>query len=229
MLDKLVKLEKLTITPLDPNTNNPISGSKFKCLFNPNKFSMDYAIDYRCSEIPNKSEKEFSSRINPELALELILDGTGVNQMGISAIFGTKTVKQQLDQFLKIAFEFNSSKHEPNALQITWGKALTFKGRLKSAKVDYELFDKDGEPLRAKLNVAFVEHELRSKALKTWKFNSPDLTHIKLVNSDENLPLKTYGIYQDSRYYLEVARVNKLNNFRRLQVGTQLIFPPIEQ
>jgi len=229
MLDKLIKLEKLTITPLDPSKGNTIRGDKFKCLFNPSKYSLDYEIGYQCSGPSNKSESQFSERINPNLSLELILDGTGVDQIGLAKIFGTKTVKQQLDQFLKIAFELNGNKHEPNAVQVTWGKSLSFKGRLKSARVDYELFDKNGDPLRARLHVTFVEHRIRSEALKKWKLNSPDLTHIKLVNSHENLPLKTYETYEDSRYYLEVARVNKLNNFRRLQVGQKLVFPPIEQ
>jgi hypothetical protein len=229
MLDKLFKLEKLTITPLDPSTTSPIRDEKFKCLFNPSKYSLDYEIGYQCVKLPNKSEKQFSERINPKLSLELILDGTGVDQIGLAKIFNDKTVKKQLDQFLKIAFELNDKTHEPNAVKIEWGKSLSFQGRLESAKVDYELFDKSGEPLRARLNVTFVEHRIRSEALKKWKLNSPDLTHIKLVNSEENLPLKTYEIYQDSRYYLEVARVNKLNNFRRLQVGQKLVFPPIEQ
>lgn len=229
MLDKLIKLEKLTITPLDPATAKAIRGNKFKCLYNPSKYSLDYAIDYETSGPANQSEVTFSKRINPSLTLELILDGTGVDKIGIANFFGTKSVKEQLKDFLNIAFNINGDKHEPNAVQVTWGKGLSFQGRLQSAKVDYELFNKNGEPLRAKLTVTFIEHLIRAQALKKWKLNSPDLTHIKLVNSHENLPLKTYNIYQDSRYYLEVARVNKLNNFRRLQVGKKLVFPPIEQ
>lgn len=229
MLDKLVKLEKLTITPVDPSTGNPIRADKFQCLFNPNKYSFDFEIEYTGPETANESEAKFKQRINPDLSLEIILDGTGVDQMGLMKIFGTKTVKQQLDEFIKIAFEINGDKHEPNAVQIMWGKGLAFIGRLKSAKVDFELFDKNGDPLRAKLNVAFIEHITRDQALKKWKLNSPDLTHIKLVNSHENLPLKTYEIYQNSSYYLEVAKVNKLNNFRRLKIGQKLVFPPIEQ
>lgn len=230
MLDKLVKLEKLTITALDPNGNKP-NGGKFKCLFNPSKYSLDYAINYqeKRDASGNDTELEFSSITSPSLSLELILDGTGVDQMGLAKIFGNQSVKQQIKDFFNLAYKINGKTHESNAVQIKWGDGLLFEGRLKSAKVNYELFDKNGEPLRVKINATFFEHKPRGYALKEWNLSSPDLTHIKLVNSDENILLKTYEIYQDCRYYLEVARVNKLNNFRRLQVGQKLIFPPIEQ
>lgn len=39
----------------------------------------------------------------------------------------------------------------------------------------------------------------------------------------------TKRIYGDSKYYLEVARVNKLTTFRKLKTGQQLIFPPIQK
>ncbi len=38
-----------------------------------------------------------------------------------------------------------------------------------------------------------------------------------------------YRIYGDPKYYLEVAKVNGLGNFRFLKPGTDLIFPPIEK
>ena len=36
-------------------------------------------------------------------------------------------------------------------------------------------------------------------------------------------------IYGDSKYYLEVARVNQLTNFRKLTPGQELLFPPLEK
>jgi hypothetical protein len=39
----------------------------------------------------------------------------------------------------------------------------------------------------------------------------------------------TFNIYKNDRYYLEVAKANRLNNFRKLKQGQQILFPPIEK
>jgi nucleoid-associated protein YgaU len=58
-------------------------------------------------------------------------------------------------------------------------------------------------------------------------FSSPDLTHRVTVAQGDILPLMTYEVYDDQNYYLQVAKVNKLKNFRKLKAGTTLVFPPI--
>jgi nucleoid-associated protein YgaU len=57
--------------------------------------------------------------------------------------------------------------------------------------------------------------------------SSPDLTHSVQVKDGDLLPLLTSQIYKDQNYYLQVAKVNKLKNFRKLKAGTTLVFPPI--
>jgi nucleoid-associated protein YgaU len=58
---------------------------------------------------------------------------------------------------------------------------------------------------------------------------SPDLTHIRLVKAGDTLPEMCFNIYGDPRYYLDVARQNRLDNFRKLEPGTRIFFPPIEK
>ena len=36
-------------------------------------------------------------------------------------------------------------------------------------------------------------------------------------------------VYEDEKYYIEVARVNGLTNFRSLKPGTNLMLPPIDK
>jgi nucleoid-associated protein YgaU len=38
-----------------------------------------------------------------------------------------------------------------------------------------------------------------------------------------------YSIYGDPKYYLQVAEVNGISNFRQLKPGTDHFFPPIEK
>ena len=95
--------------------------------------------------------------------------------------------------------------------------------------IEFKLFGSDGTPLRAVAKTKFkgtVEDDLR---VAKENNNSPDLTHIRIVNLGDTLPLMTYRIYGDSKYYLEVAKANNLNQFRKLEVGQKIMFPPIEK
>ena len=56
--------------------------------------------------------------------------------------------------------------------------------------------------------------------------HSPDLTHYRIVKKGDTLPMMCFLVYGDARYYLQVARANKLINFRKLNIGDELFFPP---
>jgi nucleoid-associated protein YgaU len=59
--------------------------------------------------------------------------------------------------------------------------------------------------------------------------SSPDVTHVRTITANDRLDLMSYNIYKDSKYYMEMARVNNLNHFRKLKVGDKLVFPPVEK
>jgi nucleoid-associated protein YgaU len=85
------------------------------------------------------------------------------------------------------------------------------------------------EPLRATARAkfkGFVEDNLR---VAMENNSSPDLTHVREVKKGDTLPLMTFRIYGDSKYYLEVAKANNITNFRKLEVGQRIFFPPIEK
>jgi nucleoid-associated protein YgaU len=48
-----------------------------------------------------------------------------------------------------------------------------------------------------------------------------------VVRAGDTLPLLCYQVYEDPSYYLQVAKANNLSNFRKLEQGTELFFPPI--
>ena len=72
-------------------------------------------------------------------------------------------------------------------------------------------------------SVPDAERERRENA------SSPDLTHLRDVRDGDTLPLLAYDIYGNAQLYLEVARVNKLVNFRRLRPASRLSFPPLDK
>lgn len=233
----LFKIEKLKITAYkDPARRRKITGlSEFEAMFNPASFQQTYKIHYGNKERQgfNASGQQVAyARTKPEeLSLTLLLDGTGVDQMGVFAIAAAirknKTVAQQVQDFLKVAFRYNGDIHEPNYLKVSWG-SLVFSCRLEKVDVKYTLFGRDGKPLRAELTVNLLSDIEAKRRQKEENKTSPDLTHSRVVKSGDSLPLLTHEIYGSSDYYLRVARFNRLDDFRRLTPGLQLIFPPLE-
>ena len=142
----------------------------------------------------------------------------------ISLVF----LQEQIDAFLLITQGLNGTTHEPNFLQLNWGTFI-FNGVMESATVTYKLFHSSGAPLRASINASFKQSVSRTEQTAQARLQSPDLTHFKIVKEGETLPLIAKKIYGDSKYYLEIARVNNINNFRRLKAGQQLVLPPIDK
>jgi nucleoid-associated protein YgaU len=54
-----------------------------------------------------------------------------------------------------------------------------------------------------------------------------NLPYTHIVQIRDTLPELCNKIYNDSSYYMQVAKYNSLNKYRKLVPGTQLIFPPI--
>jgi nucleoid-associated protein YgaU len=100
---------------------------------------------------------------------------------------------------------------------------------LSELNVEYKLFRPNGSVLRAVAKAKFIEFIEKEELAAIQNNKSPDLTHIRMVQEGDTLPLMTYRIYGDSKYYLHVAKVNGLANFRKLSPGQQIYFPPLQK
>jgi len=202
-----------------------VDGSKpvFEVMINPSSYKTSSAIQYtEDSAIGPVNEKKYvKSKANKISFKELVLDGTGV--IGGT---GTPSVRDQIKRLRDLAYTFDGEKHEAPVVEVLWGP-LKFNARLESLDIDFTLFKPSGEPLRAKLNLGFVVFVSNEEAIRFSGFESPDLTHLVEVKAGDTLPMLCYKIYKDSAYYLAVARLNQLSNFRQLHPGQILRFPPL--
>jgi nucleoid-associated protein YgaU len=107
-------------------------------------------------------------------------------------------------------------------------KGTGYFARIKSFDLTYLLFSSDGKTLRAKINASFVGNMDEETESKTKGNTSPDLTHQVTVKAGDTLPMLCEKIYGKRQMFHEVARVNKLLNFRYIEPGTELIFPPLK-
>jgi Contractile injection system tube protein len=228
----LFKLEKLKIKAYETKGRGGFPVKTFEAMFNPSSFKQSYQIIWG-----NKDRQGYNSsgleaeytRSKPErLDIDLLLDGTGVDQMGIvSLVGGAKSVSDRVKDFLDATFRYNGNIHEPNFLVVEWG-SLIFSCRLESVDITYNSFDRDGTPLRAELKATFISDKEAKRLAKEENKKSPDLTHSRIVRAGDTLPLLTNAVYGSSAYCLDVARFNQLDNFRSLTPGQQILFPPLE-
>jgi nucleoid-associated protein YgaU len=227
----LFKLEKLNIKAYEKKERSGFPAKTFEAMFNPSSLKQSYEIIWgnKKQQPVNSSglELDYVGSKPQHLDIDLLLDGTGVDQMGVVALFGSKTVSDRVKDLLDAAFTYNGSIHEPYFLVVEWG-SLKFPCRLESVDITYTSFNRDGTPLRAELKVSFISDNEDKRRAKMEDKQSPDLTHTRIVCEGDTLPLLTSAVYGSSTYYVDVARFNQLDNFRSLTTGEQIHFPPLE-
>jgi hypothetical protein len=220
--------EKLKISPcqLDDAGNITVDDSQtyFEALINPSGYKHHLTISYNNKKTLGQSgaEPKFSAVCPEKLTLpELVLDGTGV--VPASPFEDVTTL---VDRLLGVVYAYNGENHEPNHVRLLWGNLIFF-GRVESIAIDYTLFKPSGEPLRAKIQLGLIGWMSKEESTLRANRSSPDLSHIVEVKAGDTLPLLCNRIYKNPAYYLEVARINNLTNFRALEPGLKLRFPPL--
>jgi LysM repeat protein len=238
------KLQKLTIFCFDDAARKNQVG-EFKAMFNPESYTLNYENVYGGHQGINTTGSTATYTLSKPsiLSFRLILDGTGATEYNIPlldayagfdfnnfkpTIDKAQTVSQRIEKFLALTAHMDGKLHEPKYLTLQWGTFI-FKCRLKSVKINYTLFDPSGDPLRAELDTVFVNDMDKKERVMRASKSSPDLTHRRTVKAGDTLPLLCHEIYGSEHYYLEVAKANKLVDFRNLTPGQELFFPPFEK
>jgi hypothetical protein len=248
-------LEKLKITAFTDD-NYETSTETYVVMYNPTNYSQEVTNKWIPEEgLADGAQNQFKSNQSESVSFQFLFDATltsppgndvpgdinlsylGDNQPNRDLISGTKTnatdliredkhVDRAIQKFLEITQKIQSTTHSPNYLQINWG-AFQFRGVLEKATINYKLFNSSGLPIRATVAASFKQSISRTEQAAEAGRTSPDLTHIRVVKSGDTLPIMCKRIYGSPEFYLEVAKVNQLKNFRRLKVGQELIFPPL--
>jgi len=208
----------------------------FDSFINPDEYSLNYNVVVDNANTPGKGTNDQGKflQIQPlEVTLKFFLDGTNI--VPDRATGKQLNVPDKISQFHD-AVGYDGTVHRPRYLRLIWGKAawlranqLSFDCYLKSASFQYKLFDKEGTPLRVIITATFTEVLSAPAAQATDGNGSPDLTHVRIVKEGDTLPAMAFDIYGDIKYYMEVARVNGLTNFRNLLPGQTIVFPPFDK
>lgn len=216
-------LGKLMILPVLDFDPAPIPiGPPYFAMFNPENWQIQTTLEHsEQSKDGGDGAVHAFKRIAPAtLSFDLVIDGTGAS--------GEKREVIADITYLKTILLFNGVLHKPNNLLVVWSTQI-FKGVLTSFTVKHTLFRADGTPLRATVSLSLTEQKSIIGMILGMNLGSADLTHYRQVKANDRLDLICHQIYRDPKYYLEVARANNLTSFRKLPVGSEITFPPVEK
>lgn len=225
------QLEKLKIFAFkDSKYKEKVPNGVYQVFFNPQELKKNYKIEYSDAQAAGSTatNQKYNKHKPETLDLNLVFDGTGATGNELLGSSNILSVPLQIELFKKVTLEFKGETHSPRHLIIIWGTFI-FKGRLTKFDLTYNLFNPNGIPLRAKASTTFIGSLENVLRIAQENKSSPDLTHIRTVKAGDTLPLMAYKIYGDSSYYLELAKANKIRNFRNLRAGDEIFFPPIEK
>ncbi|NEQ54963.1 MAG: LysM peptidoglycan-binding domain-containing protein [Leptolyngbya sp. SIO3F4] len=231
-----MSLTKVQLTAYEDKALTKAFGEPFNLPINPEQLSQSFKVEYEKGQAQGSQQTDPKFKFTPpqELKLDFTLDGTGVVRVNEQPGTFHQDVTTQVQTLLNLTYVMNSSTHKPNYLRITWGN-FPFNNRnvfdclLSDLQINYTLFDADGKPLRAKVSATFCSYVEQDFRIREEGKESPDVTHRRKVTASDTLPLMTYDIYGDPSYYLAVAKVNGLVNFRKIAANTDLQFPPVEK
>ncbi len=222
-MDNRGTLEKLKIQAFDKPDYSGTHIGEFVSFVNPNEILLAYEMEYDSAQGSGTTNSRMNfKKVKPgDLSLTFFIDGTGAGG-------GVVDVQQKIEQFQKVT-GYNGDIHRPNFLKVVWGTLQVKRCILKSASITYKMFKPDGIPLRAIITATFTDNSDDQSRVAIAQDHSPDLTHIRMVKAGSTLPGMCYEIYGDPGYYLDVARANRIDDFRRLKTGSKIFFPPIEK
>jgi len=198
------------------------SGPIYTAMFNPDSWDEKHQYEYSCKQEPgtNQAVQRFKAILSDELNFNIIIDGTGASGVKKDVTLDILT--------LRATVGFNGDLHKTNVIYVIWGLFL-FIGQVHTLDIKYKLFNPDGKPLRAEVSLGFTATTDPITRALTSNLKSADLTHRRLIRAGDRLDNLTNSIYSSPRFTLEIAKANGLTSFRKLPVGQEFIFPPLEK
>lgn len=141
-------MAKLTIVGVE----GAVSGVALESQFNPKEISIDKSVPWQLQKTPGPGDLEFTSANPKTMSFELLFDGFESGS-SIQDEIGTLHQLSDIDPSLK----------RPPKVKVIWGPGSgagmipAFEAVVESMTIKYTMFDGNGMPVRATVNIRFVE------------------------------------------------------------------------
>ena len=227
----------LTLTAYEKFANGqpsaPLSGGFYQAQVNPEGLEISFVgmpgEDDEPASAAGMPVSEKNSPYNKRtIGISFTIDNTGAIPSAPYKVTGNAgdSIKDSIDQLLKVTVKPTKATHRPPFVKLQWGKFILV-GKVFGLSVNYTFFNVLGDPVRAVVSFSLVE-EVDEKVISR-EFQSPDITRIVTVKDGDHLISLCDAFYDDPKYYIQVASYNNLPSFRGLKIGSKIEFPPLEK
>ena len=116
----------------------------------------------------------------------------------------------------------------PPFVTFAWGQNVTFKAVITSLTVAYKLFQPNGDPIRADVNMALTEAEQAEVAAQNPTTRAEAGLGVHTVRDGDSLQSIAHRVYGDAARWRTIAEINGVDDPMRLRRGTPLMLPRLE-
>jgi nucleoid-associated protein YgaU len=205
---------------------------RIQAMFNPNSYTITKSVAWS----PNTGSTDPAATDRRTNAPPQRFDGGGSRQLSFELFFDVTEradedadVRVETAQFVKMT-RIVPALQRPPWVEISWGVGrkgvddLPFTGLLANLSQRFTLFHASGRPLRALLNVTFVEFlNLKDDQRET----DPDVS-TRTTRRGDTLAIIAEQVYGDVSRWREIALANGIERPLQLQAGFKLTLPKLQ-
>jgi len=204
---------------------NPAARVNFH--FNPSSISFSKAADFKREPSQGAAGDppvQFRGTQATQLKMTILLDAVEKQPSG--------SVLPEVEKLLRwTSAEEDPATHAPSPaeIQFTWGALTingnhTFRGHLEQVEVTYEMFARDGRPIRAQVNLTLKSTP--QPAARTNPTSGGERTRRShQIRRGEALHSIAFATYGDATRWRDIARANGIDNPFRIPPGRELLLP----
>jgi nucleoid-associated protein YgaU len=187
-------------------------------MFNPPEYQLEKTNQFADIHIPGlgSSLLQFVQGNAETLTMDLFFDTTDSGE-------DVRTATELIVGFTAV----NSETHAPPRLLFLWG-SLAFPCILESVRQQFDFFDTQGRPLRARLTVTLKGYDTIESLLAAIPLLSADRTKRHVFVQGETLQAIAAAEYGDPRQWRPIAQASGIDNPLTIRPGQPLTIPVLK-
>lgn len=196
-------------------------GATITVLFNPREYSITKTNAWTSEPVTGTSvpPAEFGGG-QPRV---LTLNGLLIDKSLLAPDSSVLSECRQLFEMMDLG-----SRPVPPLVSFAWGAETTFKAVCQSVTVAYKLFQPNGQPIRAEVNLTLMEAQEGKPKAQNPTTRAEAGLGVHTVQDGESLQGIAHRVYGEASRWRTIAEVNRIDNPLHLRRGTALMLPKID-
>ena len=227
------ELKKATLTYLSTQKGSKVV---LPVQFNPTNYSISRkaAFTNTTGKLQEPHPLNLQSRgsnlanLKVKLTLDTATDFPGyVVKSGLQKYINDEKELTNICEELSMLMKMYPKTHTQSSVIFTWG-SMEFEGFITSMSINYQMFNRNGHPVRAEVDLD-IQGEERGvlQTLGAKPRESPDRTKYRMLHQKDELWMLADEEYQDASCWREIARENGILNPRKIDYTKQLKVPSL--